>query len=280
MNAVFQAVNDRQKGAFPVSIATSLAVEAAGGVYPERPESPEPILQVQELWFNLRTLHRNLMGALPTDVRKKVLPGHLVPALIEELAILEAAVIKLSHGGCRAVFYHSAYSKLKNRFSHALLRQPSTELQRIEQSLESQTVKYVIEQSPAQDVREFEQEIRGRHPTSFIVTHLPVDLLSRYAFSKLLLLESHTGRIKAPPQWNSKLTGGKDLANIPFNAFTLQVFGDNAHQFNAQPLRLRRQVQHLAQRDRWDVLTTLEKIEVSVKHVTDLKDRAALLALL
>ncbi len=280
MNSQLAGVDSREKGQFPISIGTSLAVEAAGGVYPDRPVEPAPVLQVREVWFNLRTLYRNLFGCLPSDLKERVTHGPLAMALIEEMGILEAAILKISNGGARAVFYVCDYSTLRQKFPKAALKVPTTPKQIMQHALETAAIRTVLEQGVAHDLRMYRFEITGTHPASFIVTHLPVDLLSRYSFAKLDLLESHTGMIKPPPQWNTKLTNGKELTNIPFGRFSLQVFGDNGHHFAAAPRSVREAVLQLAQERRWTAVTTEEKIRESLRSISNPVDRAALLSLL
>lgn len=280
MNSISAAVDQREKGAIPVSIGTSLALEAASGVYPERPVSPAPILQVKEVWFNLRTLFRNLVGCLPTEVKDLVTAGPLYAALLEELTIIESAVVKASEGRSRAIFYVCDYSGMARKFPKALLKRPKTEKQEMAKAIEDATLRAIWEDRPSVDLRSFRFELTGKYPNSFIVTHLPVDLLSRYNFQKLELLESHTGAIKPYPQWHTKLTGGKELGHIPFNAFSLQVFGDNGHHFSPLPMKLRKEVLRLAEEDRWTSLTTEEKIRVSLKKIEDPQDRTILLSML
>ena len=280
MHPLIAAVDGREKGAIPVSIGTSLAVEAACGVYPDRPVSPAPLTEVKEVWFNLRTLLRNLVGALPTDIKDQVTPLQLLPALTEELGILESAVVKGSNGMCRPIFYIADYTSLKREFPKANLKAPTTPKQLLAQSIENNTLRALIEEGTSVDLRTYRFAITGQHPASFIVTHLPVDLLARYQFQKLELLESHTGMIKPYPQWHTKLTGGKDLVNIPFHRFSLQLFGDNGHQFSPMLINLRREVLKLADQDRWTSVSTTEKIRMSLRKIADPSDRALLLALL
>lgn len=280
MSSLLAGVDGREKGAIQVSIGTSLAVEAAFGVYPDRPVEPAPVLSVKEVWFNVRTLFRNLQGCLPSEIKDRVIPGDLIPAMLEELAILEAAVIRGSHGAAQAVFYLCDYSTLRNKFPKANLKEPTTPKQLMQAGLEQQTLRGVLDHNVPQDLRTFRYELTGNHPESFIVTHLPVDLLSRYNFRKLDLLESHTGAIKAYPQWHTKLTGGKELTNIPFGRFALQVFGDNGHQFSPAPQVVRKEVLRLAEQHRWTTVTTEAKIRESLRSVDNAVDRAALLSLL
>lgn len=280
MSSLLAGVDGREKGAIQISIGTSLAVEAAFGVYPDRPVEPAPVLSVKEVWFNLRTLFRNLQGCLPSEIKDRVIPGDLVPALVEEMTILESAVLRGSQGMARAVFYLCDYSSLRSKFPKANLKEPTTPKQLMQAALEQQTLRGLLDQGVSQDLRTFRYELVGQHPESFIVTHLPVDLLSRYNFRKLELLESHTGNIKGYPQWHTKLTGGKELTNIPFGRFSLQVFGDNGHQFSPAPQSVRKEVLKLAEQHRWTTVTTEAKIRESLRTVDHAADRAALMSLL
>lgn len=280
MNALFAAVDGREKGAFPISVATSLAIESACGVYPDRPITPPPLTNVKEIWFNARTLLRNLLGSINSDARDQILPTHLLPAMVEEMGIIESAVLKGSNGNCRAVFYNADYTSVARKFPKANVKIAKTARQLQQTLLDDKTIRLVLEESGSVDIRSFNFEITGNHPESFIVTHLPVDLLSKYSFKKLELLESHTGAIKAWPQWNSKLTNGRELLNIPFNQFSLQVFGDNGNHFSPQSLSVRREVVRLAEEDRWTSVTTESKIRESLRKVKDPTDRTLLLSML
>lgn len=282
MNQQLVGVDARDKGQIPISMGTALAVESALGIYPERPESPAPITQgVKEIWFNVRTLIRNMFNSLSAEFREEVLPSALHAALIEEFGVIESAIIKGGHGLVRAVFYLPDYTHLHRKFPKAILRQPKTDRQIAYQIIENQVCRLIHADPPGgYDYREFSFAITDHHPESWIVTHLPVDLLARYSFRKLELLESHSGAIKAYPQWHTKLTGGKELSNIPFNPFTLQLFGDNGNQFVPYPPATRKQVLQIAEEDRWTSVTTEEKIRFSLRKIAHSFDRAQLLSLL
>lgn len=280
MNAILVGVDARDKGAIPVSIGTSLAVEAACGVYPERPVSPAPLMQVKEVWFNIRTLVRNLIGALPSDIKDHITPPHLLPALMEEMGILESAVAKGSNGMARVVYYCCDYTPISRKFSKAVLKTPKTDKQVMQFAIEEKTVLALLKESLPFDIRTFRYELIGKFPASFIVTHLPIDLLSKYSFAKLELLESHTGKIKPWAQWNTKLTNGKELPNIPFNSFTLQVFGDNGNHFSPMLPSLKKEVLRLAEEDRWTAITTDEKIRASLRKIANPTERTVLMSLL
>jgi hypothetical protein len=280
MNHQLQGVDARDKGQIPVSMGTALAIEAALGIYPDRPVSPAPILKVKEVWFNIRTLIRNLYNSLQPDFREDILAPTLHAALVEELGIIESAIVKGAQGLVRVIYYMPDYTTLQRKYPKAQLRQPKTDRQIAYQMLENTVCRLLHVDPPSHDFREYSFAITGNHPEAFIVTHLPVDLLARYSFRKLELLESHSGGIKAYPQWHTKLTGGKELSNFPFNAFTLQLFGDNGNQFAPYLPGIRKQVVELALEDRWSSVTTEDKIRLSLRKVSDVYVRTSLLAML
>lgn len=280
MNAQKIAIDNREKGQFPISIGTSLALEAGAGSYPDRPEHPAPFTRVKQLWINLRTLVRNLNSCLPTDVKDTLLPDDLWEFVLEEMAIIPAAVTNVSQGNTQVVFYASDYKNMQRRFPGALLRQPRTAKQIMQHSVEETTLKMALAKNQDFDVKLFDMEIEGQYPASFILTHLPVDLLARYRFERLELLESHTGSIKGPAAWNTKLTNGRELTHVPFNRFTLQLFGDNGNMFAPHPLTLRREVMALAHRWSWTNVTTLDKIRDTLRHMDNDVHRKTLLSLL
>lgn len=274
-------IDGREKGAVPVSIGTSLALEGAFGEYPDRPVTPAPILKVKEVWFNVRTVIRNLIEAIPTDQRDALTAEGLWPALVEEMTIIDAAVVRGSTGLARAVFYVCNYMHLQRKFPRAVLRHAHTPKQLFMAKMEDDLLRRIAKDGISVDLRVFRtHEITGNFPESFIVTHYPVDLLSRYSFKNLELLESHTGTIKPYSEWHTKLTGGNELTNMPFCPLTLQLFGDKGNHFSAMPIKIRKQIQDIAEADRWSAVTTRDKIVLSMRRIAHPADKAVLMAML
>lgn len=279
MNFIQVAVDNREKGRVPISIGTSLALEAGFGVYPDRPETPPPFTRAAQLWINLRTIVRNLLACLPTDLKDTVLPDDLWEFAQEELSIILAAMAK-DAPKTRVVFYVSDYTRMQQRFPGGLLKVPSTPKQILQQKIEDATLRLMLQKNLEHHVEFFDFDIQGQFPASFILTHLPVDLLARYRFDRLELLESHTGKIKGPGAWNSKLTNGKELGNIPFNSFTLQLFGDNGNMFSPHSISLRRAVLQAAAQANWTNVTGMEKIHDTVKKIQNDAQRSELVKML
>lgn len=275
-----QAVDQREKGQVPVSIGTALAIESAEGNYPDRPPVvPAPILDAQLLLVNMRTLFRNLYGAISTDYRPQVKAKDIVPSLAEELHILNSIIPVVSNGRCQVLHYYSNYEHLTaTHFAGATFKLPSTPKQMEHAALEKEVFELLSESVLPSNILEFRGKIEGKYPRTFILTHLPVDLLARYQFEKLELLESHTGAIKAFPQWGSKLSGDvKD--NMPFNAFTLKLFGDGVQFLGKRP-SVKKAILHHATLDHWTGLTSMDLIRSTIGKIQDAEIKSELQQLL
>lgn len=265
------AITDREKGALPISIGTSLAIEGALGIYPEvegkplpyRGDNP-PVVQVDAIWVNVRTLFRNLINAVDKDLRGQLEPSDLAIALTNEMAAVEAAINHGSKGGCSVVFYLCTFMSINRRFPYANHRNPNTEGQKYLWVLEEATLKELMESNPPVDFRVYDIDFEQGQQSALIITHYPVDLLNRYCFKRLALLESHTGVVKSPLAWHTKLHGGNELFMIPFDRMTLQVFGDGIS-FKPAPIKIRRHLIELATKYNWTAATTKAYIEKSVK---------------
>lgn len=266
--------------AVPLSIATGLAIEAACGVHPEIQVDKAPVLDVQRILINLRTMVRNIHGSVPTEIKTILTTEAVFSVLVEEMQILEAAITKASQGTCIVSFYCCSYSALRRRFPSAAVRDKRSDLQTQYQDLEEAVLKQFRAFGGSHDVRYWDLDFTGRFEDTFIMTHLPVDLLNKDKFTRLRLLESHTGTIKDYPQWNTKLTKGKELTRIPFNRVTMQVFGDNGNQFFPMTRHLRELVVKLAEDKAWKTVTTMDKIKFDISSVKEMDSRMVLLSLL
>lgn len=249
----------------PVSIGTAFALEAINS----SGDNSAPISAIKEFWFNIRTLIRNILGAYPTDVRKAMTVEQLHNDLINEINIIDAYLQKHSAGRCKAIFYACSYASLKRKFPNASLKNTNTPAQQYSQALENNAIKVTIPLLGNVSFRPFDIDLDGHHPPSFILTHFAVDLLSSRYFDKLALVESHTGAIKGPNLWYTKLTNGSSLPMIPFNRFTLQVFGDRGICFSPMPSKLKDAIMTLASTYHWTSATTKDKILFGVKTLND-----------
>lgn len=268
---------EREMGQYPISIGTSLALEGANGVYPEREESPPPLLQYNRLWVNVATLFRNLFGSLTAEEQNRVTASDLSIALASELGPIDAAVSETAGRKVRVTFYLNQLTKMTTWFPKANLKKPTTPKQRIFAGLMAETLAMLPNYLEDIDYRYADGPLDG-DGRALILTHSAVDLLSAYRFDELVLLESHTGKLKPKSLWGTKL-GTKD-ETLPFNAFTLQVFGDGSTHFSPLSIKYRRAILEVAKKDRWVSVTTLAKIRMGVNTIRDPQIKADLLALM
>src|SRR5690606_20358874 len=144
----------------------------------------------------------------------------------------------------------------------------TTENQKFVQALEGNTFKEFQQLQPDADLRVFDMDFEQDQRKVLIITHFPVDLLNRYKFSRLVLLETHTGAMKPHTLWYTKLYNGKELNMIPFDRMTVQVFGDG-NLFTPALIKLRRHILDLAKRYKWTSVTTKDMV---LRHVSNEHD--------
>lgn len=240
----------------PISVPTAIPLEeltTAGVSYPE-----------YEVWINVRTLIRNLLNTLDTEAKMMLDSQSVGAAVVEEMNTLEPW-LSMIDTPYRVNFYFTTRRSLTSIFPQALFKIPKTPKQRLEHDLTEDALEYIIK--ARQDVTLFDVALEGKGKSVLLVSHQPIDLLSRYNFDDLLLLESHTGKVKGPAYWSSKLQG-KGSENLPFNPLTLQIFGDG-DTFVGFPRKMKNEIINLAQARGWTPITTKSKIESDFQHLND-----------
>ena len=269
-------LTQRAVSAFPLSIGTALALESImDGIQPPYDPAREipdriDLNHYSEYWVNVETLHRNIVGSIPSPEQKSLLAGEIIEVLIEETGLIKELVENHTHGRTRVVFYRNLQKGLAKAHPHARLRQPKTENQISTDALLERTCEVFFKHHKGHgDYRVFERVLQPLNkPKALITTHQAYDLLSIGGFDVLDLLESHTGVLKKKSLWYTKLHGGKDLVRIPLNACTMQVFGDSIT-FAPQPMPLRQQILELSEKFEWHALTTKDRLRFSFDTLKD-----------
>lgn len=263
-----EAISSREVGQIPVSIGSSLALEGAFGILEDNHNNNPMINHVDVLYVNLRTLIRNMIGAIDSERLNDVFPEDLAYALINEMTIIEQSVSRVSNGRVSTQIYLCNYRTIPKRFPFAILKAATTEKQKLAALREENTIielMLLLKQSPGVKILETDIDLDRDNRRVLMMTSYAVDLLQRYRFNSLTLLESHTGATKPPALWHTKLSNGKELSNIPFDRMTIQFFGDNSNLFTAFPIKSRRAMLDIAQKNRWTSMTTKDYIISSVK---------------
>lgn len=251
----------RTVGQYPLSIATSLAIESANGIHPEIVVSSPPIQKFEELWVNTRTLFRNFLGALPKESLKTIPAREIAETLIQEMEQIVQLV------PCRVVFYLSNYARLAETYRFGVIRMDTTDNQRVYTALQHEALQQLLELRPGVELLGFELKLQPPRPAkTLILTHFPYDLLSHKRFKELVLLESHTGAIKERAQWYTKYYQGKELAAMPFREDLIQVFGDS-ETFRPGDPKLRKELIDIAKKYNWTAVTTYDKLLYGIEQM-------------
>lgn len=265
----------RETGAFPLSMGTSLALEGLLGVHPSTPPAPAHARRVREVWINIRTLIRNLFSAMTAEQAEKAPLQEVLDLLVLEMETIDTVLLQQGKGRLGVVFYCNDLEELKWVFPHAQWKTPRTKKQITAHKVEEILVKQLqtLGREGEVSLREIKREPPIVPKAVALLTHYPCELLWRFQFEVLFLLESHTGRLKPYSQWCSKLKGVRADEHLPFNRLSLQLFGDGVLlEGCARPLR--EEFKQLAETRRWTAVTSLEKIQDDIHRYGGEKLRA------
>lgn len=256
---VYKILNDRDTGKLSISLGTSIAIESLCGLELEVGINP-PLYSYELFLVNVRTLIRNCISAVESVNVERLTPEAIGVVIVEEWEIIKTTILKLHK--INLVPYIPTYESQDRFYKNAILREPNTPKQKLHSVLESTTAINLIAGGFIDGLIHVDGKFQQSNSRTIILTHSPMDLLQVYQFGRLELLESHTGKVKTPSQWGTKLQG-KDLHRIPFNKFTLQLFGDG-YRFRPQPIVVRRAVLEVAAMCGWTPTTTIAKIKSDI----------------
>lgn len=247
---------------YPLSMGTALIFESDYQMVKEWDE---------HLLVSIPTLIRNLESAMPKETDwSRVEINDIVDTLLREMDEL-IGIVSILRPKCTVTFTCPDYSTIQQKYPLGKFRETLTPNQQRLQDLQ-EAVRFILltnkdSISHVISFPELKLERDSRHTT--LMTAYPIDLLSQYQFPSLSLLESNTGRLKRKKEWYTKLTYHPKEENhfrIPFCLFTLLVFGDGKH-FLANRVSLRRTVYMLADKHRWNSLSTEGRIRQSLNSL-------------
>lgn len=267
----------RTLSSFPLSVGTGLALESLFTPTAERidetREVPKhiPISKYDELWINVYTLYRNITSAVTPADMPNVTPEDVASALASEMEVINGLLRNEGGGSTVARFYFSNYKGLSSKYPKAILREDSTTGQKNYRSLYENSLETFSKLHPEhKDIKIFKNSVTPdkAYPKAIILTHVPYDLLEHRKFSKLDLLESHTGVLKGYDKFYTKYHGGKDLFPLPFNPLLLQVFGDK-ETFRPMSPKIKKELLEIATSNRWSPATTDAKVKFDISRINN-----------
>jgi len=272
--------SNRAVGQFPISVPTSLAIEALVGIHPDHKVTKPPILKYEELWVNLRVLFRNFISSIDRDAIPKIKPSDIASVLEEEMGYIESIIKEESNGSVRVVFYYSNYSDVEHHFKKAVVRMDNTEKQKFMTALHNATIKIILDRHKINnDYNLFVFALLLKPRTeqkkhAVILTNYAIDLLAYKEFAKLTLVESHTGKLKDLAEFYTKFAGidGQDLSQIPFTGYFLTIFGDK-ETFRSFDLKTRMDIIGIAKKYNWSVISTIDKIKYGIDQLQNPYER-------
>ena len=264
-----RALAQREVGQYPLSIATSLALEGAFGVHPDHPTETQAIKEYKEIWINCRTLVRNIDGAIHRDEKQRPKVSDYYHCLVSEMTIIRNH-LKTSLTDFNTVFYVMSYKSLPHFWPHAVFKETITENQREYAELENAVMTmlhedHLKERHGDMDIIFYDTHINRVQEKAIALTHFPIDLLLTVACRFEALLESHTGKLKTPLEWNTKLKDGRNHPRIPFDRCMLQIFGDSSGIIKPQTLNVRKKILEIAEKNKWNAGTTKDRVLLCVK---------------
>lgn len=272
-------LSSRVVSAFPISVATSLAVESIlkgpnPCIDPERviPQQID-ITKYNEFYINISTLYRNIIGALSKEDYLRVGASAIKETIAFEMELIDSIFKNEGGNTTKVIFYACQYKSAlsKSKHPHAIFRSISTEKQKEYKNLHDETISLFLKNNVASDsLKIFDSEIKSsiNGSKALFLTHIPFDLLSYKNFRLLDLVESHTGVLKNSHQWYTKYNDGKVLNMIPFTCGFLQVFGDTEF-YKPFDIRIRKTIIELANNCRWSQVTKIDKIKQDLDNLKD-----------
>lgn len=271
---------ERDVGQIPVSIGTSLAFEGLLGIHPNQPIQPTNVKTIQTVWINLRTLARNLFAAVPPEKALDMDYTNSVQVLLNETQVLPVALAQQGYTG-KIRYYLASKDAVKWAFPKANFKELKTPKQIAYDMFERFVSIELYQQMKAanMDVMEIDRKPKSGEGIVALLTHYPHELLWKPQFSRLLLLESNTGKLKTYNTWYTKLNGiSENEYPMPFTEFTLQVFGDGELIAPQQPRKIREELKELSKTKKWTGITTPDKLYHDVMSSSkELKDLYKLL---
>ena len=258
---------DRTVSGFPLSISTGLAFESIftprQAVYDPERQAPQHIniADYTQMWVNVDTLFRNMMQSGAKEAIMNTGYKETSSVLVDEMNTIESLMHNEGGGICSVVFYACDYRHaLRNLHKAISLRQDTTAPQLHYTDLRNKTMKAL--KDLRSDIKFFPGTIKAASANQnvLMLTHIPYDLLSKRDFRKLDLLESNTGKLKKPFQWNSKYypVSKEDMSILPFHRFLLMALGDKVL-IQPLPMKIRTQIMETAKKRQWTPATTADK---------------------
>lgn len=257
------------EGQYQVSIGTSLALETLFGINENvKPTNPLPYTHYDNLFVNIRTLVRNLYGAVSKELKVQWSAQHYLKKVLEEIRNIPMIISDQSHEKLSVIYYFCEFTSLSREYPHATLKKVREQVS-LYDNIEAyviDSIKRLVKQGKL-NIMICDVKVPIPEERNLILTHYPVDLVPHVGSRNLDLIESHTGAIKNRRKWYTKLKG-KDMERIPFSRKTIQIFGDG-RTFSGVTPKQKKMVMDFSESNRWNQTTTDRVIDAQMSRFPD-----------
>lgn len=275
------ALQTRTLSSFPLSIGTGLMLESIFKPTIDRYDNERKIPQgigidtFNTHIYNILTIIRNILSAAKI---KNILNVDNSQLLVDTVIDETIQLMDLYSGTkCRPVIYIPKYDDVwKTLNLHKKNTNDNTQpgiKWYSEYSLYKKYFKAIADGSyidRIENVYKF-NNLKGK---TLITTSYAVDLLNHTPSQPLFLLESHTGLLKNPLQWQNKYhdVGNRDLSMLPFNQVLVWLLGDSQNMIVPAKLSVRTKILDISLSKKWTPNTSVSKVMSDLNTDNDIKE--------
>ncbi len=258
-----------------MDIGTQIAVEAVFNIESmlETPYSSKGQLNVTDydIWYvNIHTLIRNIINELPD--KEEVISKST--GKVEVFDILKVNIFNLSEQcseyGLKVMFYAPDYSKVLKNGIQLNVGKKAEGLVKVLSYGEYAHERFMKEDITGNVLKDRSLILpKGK---ILITTHYAVDLLNYKYNSVFHLLETHTGRLVLPKQFNKKYVKNSSVTPemFPFLEELVYLLGDG-NMFKPISIKPRRYLQTIATEQKWTTSTTFSRMRTGLIKDDEIK---------
>lgn len=250
-----------------IGIGTELALHSFLGVEVET----KPYRNYSNVIINISTIARNVYSAYSKDDVAALTIQDLASQLKDDLGEIYS---DLTDVGLIVHYYTCTYKSIENKCSFI---ERKTKFGEVRKKTDD-TIKSMCNLVLSDMEKDLRHDIKLQYPKiqvfdidvhfktkgkSAILTHNTIDLLSRFSFTDLTLLESYTGKLKPHGVWYKKLNISYDTP-LKLTWFLVGIFGDGNELVSRHKSALIKSFYRIATTRKWDILTTPESMR---KHI-------------
>lgn len=260
---------ERSIGSSGLSIGTHLMYES---VFPNlkryditrEPPSEVNLRDYNVHYFNLYTLVRNIINSFQELNKDKIMNNKkLIDLILNEIYLLE----EMYQNETKIVFYLCKYDKAIKAYNNGKNLRNYGRYERY--VVFTNFLRSIVSKNKELKEKIVESDFKlPKTPPNMkvlITTHFALDLRNKM---DLELLESHTGKLKKPIEFNTKYHGlGKmDLSSIPFIPELLFILGDDTL-VKICDIPTRREIVNTGLSKNWTPLTSRYKVLTDIKDI-------------